>query len=372
MKWGPKTFYRIAVVPSTCVLALAMAAACSSGTSGSAGTSGKALTTVRFYEAATAPNILFENIVIGEKLGYFAEAGIQPVFVDAGTNDATLEAGLENGQAQVAVGVPANEISLTVQAGHTLPTVNYYEYTYPSKYWIITAPNSPITSLSQLTGKSIGVVSLGTNDSAVLDSVLKSNGVSSSGVKQVAVGLGTPAYEAMASGKVAALMAYDTELGTFDTLSQKYKVLLSPNGIPRVGGFYIAASRQYLNDHQNIAVGFAQAVAKGTLFALANPSAAASIYLSIYPNTATGDSLQTQVSQLVTSMKLRAEHWLPYTDPGTLGAIQPAEWQRELTFDPGGSQITGGAAQFYTNAYIKAINNFDHAAITQQAKNYKS
>lgn len=361
---------RWSVALGVTVTVLALAGCGSTNTSAGGSTKHqKTLTTVTFAGAVSAPNPLFENIDIGEALGYFAAQGIKPIFVNTGANSADT-ALLANGQAQIAVGTPSYQVGL-VAAGQSNPGIDYYEYSYPSKWYLVVAPNSPIHSISQLAGKKVGIVSLGTADEPVLDSLLKEHGVNPSSVNISVVGSGTPAGVALDNGSLDAYFTWDSILGAFNVAGLKYKVILSPTDMPKVGGFYLMATPAYLKSHRAIAVGFARAVAEATVFALANPKAAAELWVKMFPTAGSTLTLQEQAKDVQEEVALRSKIWLPYRDKSEIGYIQHSEWLNELRFDPGGSSVHSGVDQFYTDGLIHAIDNFSIPAIQKQARGYK-
>jgi NitT/TauT family transport system substrate-binding protein len=350
------------------LLVAGAAVGCGSSSAASPSAGGKQLTTVTYVTSGAGPEQIIENVVIGEELGYFAQQGIAPKFVYTGSNQATT-ADMTDGKAQLGYGSASYMIGLAA-TGQTPGIVNYYEYSYPGKYSIIVAPNSKITSLAQLKGKSVGIVSLGLGDTALLEGELTNAGINPSSVHIEAVGQGTAAGHALDDGQIDAYLAWDTVRGEFDLAGIKYRVLVPPQDIPKIAGSFIAATPAYLKAHAKIAIGFARAVAEATVFTVTNPRAAAALYLKMYPNTATDEPLTEQVSQAVTEAQLRVDHLLPYADPTKIGYIQPSEWQNELRFDPGGNKVSS-PTPYYTNTLISQIDDFNVQAIEASAKAYK-
>src|SRR5262245_34163517 len=120
------------------VLATAATVAAMSGcsSSSSSATTSDGLTTVTFAVASAAPTPLFENIYIADELGFFKQEGIAAKFVNTGGN-AQVSSQLQQGRAQIGVGVPNFQV-LAKAEGDPVPGVNYYEYTYPSKWFVVT------------------------------------------------------------------------------------------------------------------------------------------------------------------------------------------------------------------------------------------
>lgn len=361
---------RTIITAMVAAAALTSVAACTgaAGTSGG-GTKANGLTTMTFATAASAPTALFQNIYIADKLGYFKAEGIAPKFVNTGSN-AGVTSQLAQGRAQVGVGVPNFQV-LQKADGQKLPGVNYFEYTYPSKWSLVVPPDSSITSISQLDGKRIGITARGTADEQVANALLKQHGVNPKSVKYQAVGATNAGGVALNKHQLDASLVWDTTLGAYDVAGIKYKVLLGPQDMEKVGGFFIQATPAYLKEHKKLAVGFARAIAKASVFALANPRAAAEVYLQMYPSSATNESKSQQIDDIVTTVKYRAQRWMPYTDPDKMGYIQPAEFVNELEFAGVADKISDPTS-FYVNTLIGPINDFDKKAIQQQAKKYST
>jgi NitT/TauT family transport system substrate-binding protein len=346
------------------VVALTALAGCGNA---KATTSG-GITTLTFATASAAPTPLFENIYIAEQLGYYKAEGLDVKFVNTGGN-AQVTTQIAQGRSQVGVGVPNFQV-LAKSKGQALPGINYFEYTYPSKWSLVVPPNSPITSIDQLAGKKVGITSLGTADQQVMDALLTQHKVDPKSVKYQAVGETNAGGVALNKGQLDASLVWDTTLGAYDVAGIKYKVLLGPADMQKVGGFFVQAKPSWIKSDQAQAVGFARAVAKATVFALANPQAAASLYLQMYPSAATKETKAQQIADVVKTVKYRAVRWTPYTDPATLGFVQPQEFVNELQFAGVQSKVSD-PAQFYDNSLIPQINQFDKAAIQAQAKSYQ-
>ena len=140
----------------------------------------------RFAHAQTMPKLRFGmgtksmnattiNMVIGEALGYNKQEGfsIDPVPLGA---IASVQIGLDKGDLQFGVGAPSFALPLYAK-GELPPIVSFYEYTYPYKWDVAVAPDSPIKSYNDLKGKKIGVSGLGTTDYPVTRAVIANLGM---------------------------------------------------------------------------------------------------------------------------------------------------------------------------------------------------
>jgi ABC-type nitrate/sulfonate/bicarbonate transport system substrate-binding protein len=349
------------------VLSAATVAAC--GTSSAAGTSStgggdKPLTSVTFALGGSSPTPVSENVELAQALGYCKDEGLTCSILNAGSDQAA-EAAVQQGRAQFSVGAPDFQVSQAV-AGQGVPIIDFYEYTYPSKYWLVVPKNSPINSLQQLEGKTVAINSEGTSDKGVLDNILKLKGINASTVKTQAVAEGDSQGVAMNQGKVDAVMAYDTTLGAWQAAGISYKVLLSPSQEPKANGQYVGTSSQYLAAHKQICTDYAKAIAEATVYALANPTSAAYMYTKLHPAAGAGESTAQQVQATLDAVSLRSKLWTPYTDPTKFGYIQESEWVTQLTFSGGTGKVK--PTQFYTNELSAQVNDFAVAPIQARAK----
>jgi NitT/TauT family transport system substrate-binding protein len=334
----------------------------------------KPLTPMQFAAAVPNPNPLFINIEIGKVLGFFAEEGIDASFLYATANSAVTIL-IDQGKAQVGVGTPNFQVTYAAQ-GHKLPGIDFYEYAAPLKWDIAIAPDAPYTSIAQLTGKKLGIIGRGTADENVAKSFLELSGVKPSDVTFIVVGQGSPGGVALKRGQIDAMLAWDTTLGQWEVAGIGYKLLPRPKNLKPVGGFYIQAKPEFIRDHRALAVGFGRAVAKATVFALANPRAAADAYLKLHPIAAgQGKSKAETIDSIVKIVGKRAVHWLhegkDYTNPKDfLGEMSLQEWKNEVEFADAVGKVKDPRI-FFTNELIKEINNFDRQAIIAKAKAYK-
>jgi NitT/TauT family transport system substrate-binding protein len=331
----------------------------------------KGLRKVTFAFASKTVPPLAINLAIGESLGYYKEEGLTVDIIALGSN-ANVNAALDQKKIEFAVGVSAFQIPLAAK-GERLAGVNYYEYTYPFKWDWAVKPDSPIKTLADLKGKSLGVANFGTQEQVIGKAMLAAAGVD--GEKDVtwtAVGEGTTSGLALQKGAIDAVIYYDTGFGQWQAAGIPFKFLPRPANIPMIGGFYIQARPEFLKQDRQAAVGFARGVAKGTVFALENPDLAARIYLRMFPEArAQGLGEDQNVKKLLATLQRRMEMWKPYDPKQKLwGFIPEREWVDEIAF-LGVKAKVQDPKQFFTNALIEEINRFDPEKIKAHARTFK-
>ena len=132
----------------------------------------------------------------------------------------------------------------------------------------------------------------------------------------------------------------------------------------------IGTRRDYLEKNRERLIGFGRSIAKATEFTLANPSAAASVFLDMYPGMAPrGLAREEAIRLTVGSMKRRIKLYRPPYPGAKLGSMKDQEMRDEADF-AGYNQLD--IKTLYTNELIDEINNFDREKIIAEAKAYKT
>ncbi len=314
---------------------------------------------------------MIANILIPEYLGYYREEGLTLEFFPLGPNTVVLEQ-IASKRIEFATGVPTVQLPI-VARGDKLPTVNFFEFTYPFKYGLAVTPKSTVASLADLKGKMLGVSSLGLTDFPVLKMILKRNGIDpDKDVNILAVGEGVPGGQALQRGAVDALFSYDTQFGQIEAVGIQLRYVPLPPNVPMIGGFYLTARHETLQQNRKWAVGVGRAVAKGQVFIRENPRAAAYAFLQMFPEAAPrAASLEQQIKAIMIPIEKRSPFFSSYDKSITRwGEMTLAEFKEEVDFLGLTDKITDVAALF-TNELIGEINAFDTEKIRAQAREFK-
>jgi len=326
---------------------------------------------IRFAIATRAISPIVINILVPEYLGYYAEEGLTVEVIPLGSNQAAMTA-LAQGRVDFSVGVPSFQLPLAAQ-GETMPMINFYEYTYPFKWAVAVRPDSDVQSLQDLRGKTVGVANLGTTDFPVGQALFELANIDpDEEVEWLAVGEGVTAGQALQAGNIDALVYYDTGFGQIEAVGIEMRYLPLPEGTPKVGGLYVAATPKMLEEHPDWATGVARAIAKASLFIETNPEAAAHVFLQMYPEAATRSAtLAEQIEAVAVPIRKRMPLYRSYDPTITRwGDIQAQEWQDEISFLGLEGQIAD-VSKFYTTELIDEINQFDESEIVEDAENYE-
>jgi NitT/TauT family transport system substrate-binding protein len=111
-------------------------------------------------------------------------------------------------------------------------------------------------------------------------------------------------------------------------------------------------------------------MAKSTIVAGTNPEAAVRLHWELYPESKPkGKSEADALKEALYIIASRRAKWFaaPWQTDKRMGASSLEEWQAWSRYTKTGDKIKDVSVLF-TNDLIAAANDFDHAAVEQQAK----
>src|SRR6202158_6278456 len=145
--------------------------------------------------------------VLAKQLGEFDKAGPEVELVDLKGGSDALKAVL-GGSADVVSGYFDHCVNLAAKKQELVAFVVYDRY--PGLVLVVSpSHNGEIKSIKDLAGKKVGVSAPGSSTDFFLKYLLKKNGVDSSGVAVIGVGLGATAVAAMEQGQIDAAVMLD-------------------------------------------------------------------------------------------------------------------------------------------------------------------
>lgn len=263
---------RVLIAALAGAVALALAA-CSSGTSSgspSGSSSGKPLTQVN-YQLSWLKITQFGGFFSAQKQGYFTKEGLAPTFTAGGTN---ILAWQQVASGKDLVGDEDNTLLLqAIAKGEPLVVIGAVFQKSPLS--IMSLPKDPITTASQLVGKTIAYP-----DAAIdqLKAALKTDGVDASKIKIVPAGA-DPTQ--LVTGQVAGYGGYSTAQGASLELQGLKPTYLYLDSLGVHGyGNVIITTKQNLKSHRAEIVKFMKASVEGYEWMNANPAAAAEVVVN--------------------------------------------------------------------------------------------
>jgi len=240
-------------------------------------------------------------------------------------------------------------------------------------YGIAVPVESPIKTLADLKGKTIGVPSMASGGTLVARAIAAELGFGQD-VSIVAIGEGAQAAALLRSNQVNALSFYDTQYAVIENTGVALRMIPDPD-FDRFPSNGLIALEDTLSKNHAEAVALGQGYAKGTVFAINNPTAAVHIVWEVFPYTkATGKDEATALVDDVKTLEARIVNWkLDKAGVTRWGESSLDNYQAYLDFLLKWQVLKEPvkAGDVVTNDLIAEINAFDANAIAAAARSYK-
>lgn len=304
-------------------------------------------------------------------LGYWKDAGLDVDVQPSGGLTAAVQLVIA-GQAAFAMGT-VEPLMIGRQKGAKIVAV--YNHTREGIYTLAVPADSPIKSIAELKGKSIGALSLASGAVVFAKAMLRKAGLDpDKDVSFLPIGQGPQAVAAVTSKRVDALVYWDWGYAVMENAGARFRHF-SSDFSRELLSLVLIANEDFVNAHPEVAVRFAQGIAKASLFTITNPDAAVRIHWNTYPaSRPAGIPADRALAEAGHVLKARAEK---YRADGRAiprwGAFTPAEWEKtqEFMFESGVLAKKLDVAQYYTGRFIDQINDFDAARIREQARTFR-
>jgi NitT/TauT family transport system substrate-binding protein len=316
---------------------------------------------------------LLAQTSIAQELGYFEKGGIEVEVTPLGGGGRSIPL-VASGQAEIGyIGVEPliRNASRGKDAGIVLI---FNQNRDPIFNWVV-QPDSPLQSISQVKGKTIGTLSLAASSTFYAQGELMSLGLDPDrDVEFIAVGGGPSSTALLVRGQVDVLVQSDTILAAMEQTGARYRHLPKTSYTDTYfqGGLF--TSREYLRTHRKELCAYVSGISKGVEFALENQEAAIRIHWSRYPESKPGHlSEQEALEFSLRVLESRMHKWDPEDETVKKhGAYSHEEWMEIVEHMGLKGRVTDEMVKrLYTNELVDCANDFDPEAIRQQARNYR-
>ena len=314
---------------------------------------------------------LSANSSIPETLGYWKAEGLDLEITTLEGSTAGIQQ-LAAGNIQFATVGPETAL---ISREKGVKIKSFYVISRVTIFRVVVAQGSPIQSVADLRGKTIGISALTSGAVPVARALVASGGMDpDKDVKWLAVGVGAPAAVAITQKSVDAMALWGDFQAGLENRGLKFREITAPF-MKDLLGQVVVARDDFLAEHPDVAVAFARGLAKATLFGLTNPEAAVRIHWKVYPQTrlqAADDAQALQASLHVFNQRFETQR-IDNREDKRWGASSPAQWARLKTLyrEQNLIQGTGDVNEVFTNQLIDEINRFDQQAVIRQAKEYR-
>jgi NitT/TauT family transport system substrate-binding protein len=334
--------------------------------------SASAQTKIRYVLTSPTPTVAeAAHLAVPDRLGFWKDAGLDVQITPSGGSTLATQLVL-SGSAEFTMASP-EALLVGIQEGANIKAI--YNHTRQAIYTIAVPKDGPIQKLEDLKGKTIGVVSLASGATTVAKAMLRGIGFDpEKDVKWLPVGLGPQAANALKSNQVDAIAMWDWAYAILENAGFQFRQFETP-GTSKLLSLMLIANGEFLKSNPGAAAKFAQGIAKGTLFTLANPEAAVRIHWEKYPASKPTNIPEDQaLREAVHVLEARlAKYKLEGLADPRFGPFTRDEWTatQSFFFDVGMIKGKPDVGEYFTNDFINEINNFDKAAIIQKAESSK-
>jgi NitT/TauT family transport system substrate-binding protein len=318
-------------------------------------------------------NVTYSQLTLPITLGYWRNEGYD---VELHTADGSLQAvqQLVGGNAEFATASANAVVLANVKSDQPVRVAMIFQ---TSDFALVVEENSPIKTVRDLKGATIGVVNLATGAIVSLNGLLHKNGMDPArDVQYVATGFGATAIQAIKSGRVQGLIYWGTAIAGFENAGLKLRKIVGDdwNTYPE---YTLAIMQGTAEKNPEMALAIARGAIKGMIFTRANPECAVKLHWAKYPATKPGgidDALALRFELNLLSAQRQA--WdnarKLFGGDKQWGNFDVAGWDRLVRFMAESRQIdsTMPADVFGLSArdHYKKINDIDVDAIEDSAK----
>jgi NitT/TauT family transport system substrate-binding protein len=240
--------------------------------------------------------------------------------------------------------------------------------------------DGPLKAVTDLKGKSVGIVSLASGGIALLKAFLAKNGLElERDVHIIAVGAGAPALDALQSGRVEALMFWGSELVSFEGAGAKLRIFRDPVWAS-YPDYSVCALQSLIDRDPKMAEAIARGIAKATEFTMTSVECALDVHWKRFPDTRpTGVDEATARKRDLASMQANIDaNKLAYEMVGHKGwawvEAKPFEQYQDFLFASGliNKKLPGSTYVVARPGFFERANQFDHAAVVRAAQTCKT
>jgi NitT/TauT family transport system substrate-binding protein len=307
---------------------------------------------------------------IATRMGWFKEEGIEVTLVPLAGSQACVQNVATKEIAFALADVPA----LAAARTQGLKAKIYYTAYQGNIFRLAVPAASSIQKVSDLKGKTIGVISMGSGVLFAKAAVARVGLDPERDVRIVVAGEGAQTAAMVRTKQVDALSQFDTQYAMVENAGIKLR-LLDADEIDHYPSNGLIALEETLRTRRKEAVALAKGYAMGTVFAISNPEAAVRILYEVFPQAKpTGKDEITAVRDDIKVLQARIANWrLENAGVKRWGESSEARCAQYLDFllKWGVIKQRITVQDVITNEFIDEINRFDSNSVVANAKDYR-
>ena len=328
------------------------------------------------YGVPSAISSAIANFVFAKELGYFDAENIELEMVPLAGSSVSIPQLLS---AQIhATGASMEPLVIARQPGkQNFPLKFVYNYLRNSVWEFVVPADSPIKTLADLKGKTIGVVSMGSGNLYTTRAIMSASGVDWKTVTLQPVGFGAQAFQALRTNQIQALNLWDSAHAALEMSGTPIRRLPIPKEFQGMSSHGFEVTDKLLRENPQLIARFGRAVSKGSMACDANMLGCLQAFWKHYPEqkpkTGTEDEIIRKELQI---MKSRLDNitYFREGEPRTWGTYADRDWKLLISALKEGGEVTNEnipMSSLYTNELVPEYNKFDAAAVVRQAKAWK-
>jgi NitT/TauT family transport system substrate-binding protein len=328
------------------------------------------------YGVPSAISSAVANFTFAEELGYFATENIELEMVPLAGSSVIIPQ-LLSGQIQAA-GASLEPLVIARQPGKpNFPLRFVYNYLRNSVWEFAVLKDSPIRTVADLRGATIGVVSLGSGNVFTTRAILASAGVPWDSVKIQPVGFGVQALEALRTNQIQMLNLWESAHAALESTGTQLRRLDYPAEYKGLSSHGFEVTDKLLKDNPDLLARFGRAVSKGSVACMANYEGCLKAFWKRYPEQkpktgSEGEILKRELAIMVPRMEN-----IGYFAPGEKrewGNYPERDWRQQIQALKAGGEVTNDNIpldSLYTNMLVPEYNRFDEQAVIRDGKAWK-
>lgn len=308
---------------------------------------------------------------VAQQMGFWEKQGLD-VEVTGLAGQATAAQQLVAGQTQVATVGPETYLQ-AVSSDKPIGIKAFYTWVRKATWTIVVPEDSPVQTLADLKGKSIGVAQIGKSDGKVAQQLIgQAAGISPDDVKLLPIGNGASAMQALKKGQVAAYSDGDASAAQVGALGIKLRTLPLPPQYAAASDVTFSATPDYIKKHPDQLVALGRGWAEAVTFCKANQDACVKAFWKQYPK-AKPQNADSDYAAAAAPFKATLDARLPkyFADNGKWGETQLAGWQQLGEVYEYKNLDATKLESYFTNDLVAKMSDFDAAKVEQSANDYQ-
>jgi NitT/TauT family transport system substrate-binding protein len=306
---------------------------------------------------------------VPKSMGFWKEEGLD-VEVQLANGTGTALQQLIAGQVVGSVGGVPPTMALINKGAQiiTIASINSRNIYYP-----VALQSSRIKTVQDMKGAKVGVVSASSSNVYWIKAMVQRYGLDpDKDLELVSVGSGPAALQALQSGRVDVLQMFEA---SYDQIERNGYPLRRFDNIPEFNvltfTFGLHARRETLEKEPQVLTGILRGIAKGIVYAKANPEAVVRMHWKAYPlakkqGVSDADAMANDLAILKSALKNHA--WIDqkkfgYEKPESVVAIRDTLKQfgeLDKALPPG---------QYFDTSLVEKANAFDHEEVRRRKPN---